>query len=168
MMRIELISVVVAVTTEVDDIAAAYRSYRPVLAPLRQAARVHLRRWTGRCHGPTRRCGRSRPPASRSRSCRFATPFGEAAALTVGFRHAAGDVVFTLTPRGRGGARRPAAARSRRSMAATWWWPGVSSAPGSSRRVSASSTARSTPCSAPRCRTSAAACGRCGPRWPRS
>ena len=28
----------------------------------------------------------------------FATPFGESAALTVGFRHAAGDVVFTLTP----------------------------------------------------------------------
>ena len=28
----------------------------------------------------------------------FATAFGESAALTVGFRHAAGDVVFTLTP----------------------------------------------------------------------
>ena len=34
MMRIELISVVVVVTRDTGDIAAAYRSYRPVLARL--------------------------------------------------------------------------------------------------------------------------------------
>ena len=34
MMRIELISAVIAVTEDVDDIAAAYRSYRPALAGL--------------------------------------------------------------------------------------------------------------------------------------
>lgn len=97
MMRIELISVVVPITHDRDDVASAYHAYRRALArfgkpvefiyvldgPMPQAAKAL-------------RALKSGGEAVEILS--FATPFGEAAALTVGFRHAAGDVVFTLTP----------------------------------------------------------------------
>ena len=97
MMRIELISVVVAVTKEVDDIAAAYRSYRPVLARFGKPVGVHLR--AGRASATGNQALRALKAAGEPiEILSFASQFGEAAALTVGFRHAAGDVVFTLTP----------------------------------------------------------------------
>ncbi|MEK0085046.1 glycosyltransferase [Benzoatithermus flavus] len=98
MMRIELISVVVPVTQDNGDVVSAYHSYRRVLGrygkpvefiyvldgPMPQAAQALRALKNG-----------GEPVEILS----FATPFGESAALTVGFRHAAGDVVFTLTPR---------------------------------------------------------------------
>lgn len=97
MMRIELISVVVAVTKEVDDIAAAYRSYRPVLARFGKPLEfIYV------LDGPLPRANQAlralKAAGEPIEILSFASQFGEAAALTVGFRHAAGDVVFTLTP----------------------------------------------------------------------
>jgi hypothetical protein len=97
MMRIELISVVVPVTQDTGDVDGAYHAYCRVLArfgkpvefiyvldgPMPQAAQALRALKSG-----------GEPVEILS----FATPFGEAAALSVGFRHAAGDVVFTLTP----------------------------------------------------------------------
>jgi hypothetical protein len=97
MMRIELISAVVAVTEVVDDIAAAYRSYRPALASLGKPVEfIYV------VDGPMPKAMEQlralKAAGEPIEILSFATPFGEAAALTVGFRHAAGDVVFTLTP----------------------------------------------------------------------
>lgn len=96
-MRIELISAVLPVGHDQDDVAATYRNYRRALSGLGRpvefiyildgpmpAAMASLRE--------LRRAGEPIEILS------FASPFGAAAALTVGFRHAAGDVVFTLTP----------------------------------------------------------------------
>src|SRR5918993_4226347 len=97
MMRIELVSVVVPVTEDVDDIAAAHRSYRPALAKLgRPVEFIYV------VDGPSPRAMQAlralKAAGEPIEILSFATPFGESAALTVGFRHAAGDVVFTLTP----------------------------------------------------------------------
>lgn len=96
-MRIELISAVVPVERDLDDIAATYRSYRQVLGQLGKPVEfIYV------LDGPTpktRDALRSlRDAGEPIEILSFATPFGMAAALTVGFRHAAGDVVFTLTP----------------------------------------------------------------------
>ena len=97
MMRIELISVVVVVTRDTGDIAAAYRSYRPVLARLgRPVEYIYV--VDGQMPQAMRALRELRAAGEPVEILSFATPFGEAAALTVGFRHAAGDVVFTLTP----------------------------------------------------------------------
>jgi hypothetical protein len=97
MMRIELVSAVVPVTEDVDDIAAAHRRYRPALAKLgRPVEFIYV------VDGPRPRAMQAlralKAAGEPVEILSFATPFGEAAALTVGFRHAAGDVVFTLTP----------------------------------------------------------------------
>jgi hypothetical protein len=97
MMRIELISAVIAVTEDVDDIAAAYRSYRSALAGLGKPVEfIYV------VDGPMPRAMQAlralKAEGEPIEILSFATPFGEAAALTVGFRHAAGDVVYTLTP----------------------------------------------------------------------
>lgn len=96
-MRIELISAVVPVDHDHDDIAATYRSYRKVLGALNKPVEfIYV------LDGPipkAREALRSlRDAGEPIEILSFATPFGMAAALTVGFRHAAGDVVFTLTP----------------------------------------------------------------------
>ncbi len=98
MMRIELISAVIAVTEDVADIAAAYRAYRPALASLGKPVEfIYV------VDGPMPQAMQAlralKAAGEPIEILSFATPFGEAAALTVGFRHAAGDVVFTLTPR---------------------------------------------------------------------
>ena len=98
MTRIELISAVIVVTRDADDIAAAHRG-------------LPRRPWhgsAGRSSSSTSSTGRMPRAMQALRALKaagepieilsFATPFGESAALTVGFRHAAGDVVFTLTP----------------------------------------------------------------------
>src|SRR5215213_7070633 len=97
MMRIELISAVIAVTEDVDDIAAAYRSYRQALAGLGKPVEFIyvVDGAMPRAMAALRALKAASEPIE---ILSFATPFGEAAALTVGFRHAAGDVVFTLTP----------------------------------------------------------------------
>ena len=96
-MRIELISVVIPVTLDPGDVTSAYRSYRRALAQLGKPVEfIYV------LDGPLPKVmealralkGAGEPVEILS----FAHPFGEAAALTVGFRHAAGDVVFTLTP----------------------------------------------------------------------
>jgi Glycosyl transferase family 2 len=97
MMRIELISAVIAVTRDVDDIAAAYHSYRPALTSLGKPVEfIYV------VDGPMPRAMQAlralKAAGEPIEILSFATPFGAAAALTVGFRHAAGDVVFTLTP----------------------------------------------------------------------
>jgi hypothetical protein len=97
MMRIELISVVVPVTRDEDDIASAYRSYRRVLARFGKPVEfIYV------LDGPMPQAAQDlralKSGGEPIEILSFATPFGEAAALTVGFRHAAGDVVFTLTP----------------------------------------------------------------------
>ena len=97
MMRIELISVVVVVTRDTGDIAAAYRSYRPVLARLgRPVEYIYV--VDGQMPQAMRALRELKAAGEPVEILSFATPFGEAAALTVGFRHAAGDIVFTLTP----------------------------------------------------------------------
>ena len=97
MIRIELISVVVAVTRDVDDIAAVHRQYRPVLAQLgRPVEFIYV--LDGPLPKATQALRTLKAAGEPIEILAFATPFGEAAALTVGFRHAAGDVVFTLTP----------------------------------------------------------------------
>ena len=96
-MRIELISAVVPVDLDLDDVATAYRSYREALRPLGKPVEfIYV------LDGPMPKA-RSALRALRDAGepieiLSFASPFGMAAALTVGFRHAAGDVVFTLTP----------------------------------------------------------------------
>lgn len=97
MMRIELISVVVAVTRDVDDIAAAYRLYRPELMRLGKPVE-YIYVLDGPLPRATQALRALKAAGEPIEILSFATPFGEAAALTVGFRHAAGDVVFTLTP----------------------------------------------------------------------
>ena len=97
MMRIELISAVVVVTRDTGDISTAYRSYRPALARLgRPVEFIYV------VDGPMPRAMQAlrelKAAGEPIEILSFATPFGEAAALTVGFRHAAGDIVFTLTP----------------------------------------------------------------------
>jgi hypothetical protein len=98
MTRIELISAVVVVTRDSDDIASAYRAYRPALARLGWPVEfIYV------VDGPLPRAMQAlralKSAGEPIEILSFATPFGESAALTVGFRHAAGDVVFTLTPR---------------------------------------------------------------------
>src|SRR4029077_10331199 len=89
--------VVVVVTRDTGGIAAAYRSYRPVLArlgrPIEYIYVVH-----GQMPQALHAVRELKPAGEPVEILSFATPFGESAALTVGFRHAAGDVVFTLTP----------------------------------------------------------------------
>jgi glycosyltransferase involved in cell wall biosynthesis len=97
MTRIELISAVIVVTRDDDDIAAAHRAYRPALARLgRPLEMIYV------VDGPLPRTTQAlralKAAGEPIEILSFATPFGESAALTVGFRHAAGDVVFTLTP----------------------------------------------------------------------
>jgi len=97
MMRIELISVVVVVTRDTGDIAAAYRSYRPVLGRLgRPIEFIYV--VDGQMPRAMQTLRELKATGEPLEILSFATPFGEAAALTVGFRHAAGDVVFTLMP----------------------------------------------------------------------
>ena len=97
MTRIELISAVIVVARDSDDIAAAHRAYRPALARLgRPLEMIYV------VDGPQPRAMQAlralKAAGEPIEILSFATPFGESAALTVGFRHAAGDVVFTLTP----------------------------------------------------------------------
>lgn len=96
MIPIELISVVVPVVQDLDDVAATYQGYRQALARFKKPLEfIYV------LDGPTPRAlAALRALKSRGEPIEilsFATPFGEAAALTVGFRHAAGDVVLTLT-----------------------------------------------------------------------
>jgi glycosyltransferase involved in cell wall biosynthesis len=97
MTRIELISAIVVVTRDTDDLALAHRAYRPALAKLgRPLEFIYV------VDGPMPRATQAlralKAAGEPIEILSFATPFGESAALTVGFRHAAGDVVFTLTP----------------------------------------------------------------------
>ena len=97
MTRIELISAIVVVTRDTDDIARTHRAYRPALAKLgRPLEFVYV------VDGPMPRAVQAlralKAAGEPIEILSFATAFGESAALTVGFRHAAGDVVFTLTP----------------------------------------------------------------------
>jgi hypothetical protein len=96
-MRIELISVVVPVTRDLDDVTSAYRSYRRVLAPFGKPVEF-IYVLDGLMPQATQALRALKGAGEPIELLSFATPFGEAAALTVGFRHAAGDVVFTLTP----------------------------------------------------------------------
>src|SRR3954447_14433468 len=97
MMRIELISVVVVVTRDTGDIAAAYRSYCPVLGRLgRPIEFIYV--VDGQMPRAMQTLRELKAAGEPLENLSLATPFGEAAALTVGLRHAAGDVVFTLTP----------------------------------------------------------------------
>lgn len=97
MLPIELLSVVVPVTHDITEIAQPYQSYRRALAGLgRPVEFIYV------LDGPMpqarqvlRRLKASGEPVE---ILSFATPFGEAAALTVGFEHAAGDVILTLPP----------------------------------------------------------------------
>jgi hypothetical protein len=96
-MRIELISVVLPVDLDLDDVATAYRSYREALRPLGKPVEfIYV------LDGPMPKARAAlralRGAGEPIEILTFANPFGMAAALTVGFRHAAGDVVFTLTP----------------------------------------------------------------------
>lgn len=95
-MRIELISVVIPVDVDLDDVATAYRSYRQALGGLGKPVEfIYV------LDGPKPKAREAlralRDAGEPIEILSFATPFGMAAALTVGFRHAAGDVVFTLT-----------------------------------------------------------------------
>ena len=108
MTRIELISAIVVVTRDTDDIAQTHRAYRPALAKLgRPLEFIYV------VDGPMPRAVQAlralKAAGEPIEILSFATAFGEAAALTVGFRHAAGDVVFTLTPEVAGRAGSPAA-----------------------------------------------------------
>jgi hypothetical protein len=96
-MRIELISVVVPVTRDLADVTSAYRSYRRVLAPFGKPVEF-IYVLDGLMPQATQALRALKGAGEPIELLSFATPFGEAAALTVGFRHAAGDVVFTLTP----------------------------------------------------------------------
>jgi hypothetical protein len=96
-MRIELISAVVPVEQEHDDVASTYRSYRRVLGELGKPVEfIYV------LDGPLPKTMAAlralRAAGEPIEILSFASPFGVAAALTVGFRHAAGDIVFTLTP----------------------------------------------------------------------
>lgn len=96
-MRIELISAVVPIDVDLDDVATAYHGYRRVLGTLGKPVEfIYV------LDGPKPRARAGlralRDAGEPVEILSFATAFGMAAALTVGFRHAAGDVVFTLTP----------------------------------------------------------------------
>ena len=96
-MRIELISVVVPVTQDPGDITSAYRSYRRALSELGKPVEF-IYVLDGPLPGAMEALRVLKAAGEPIEILSFAHPFGEAAALTVGFRHAAGDVVFTLTP----------------------------------------------------------------------
>lgn len=98
MMPIELISVVVPVTQDCADIEAAYQSYRTVLGSFGKPVEF-IYVLDGAMPRAARTLRGLRAAGEPVEVLSFASAFGEAAALTVGFRHAAGDVVFTLTPR---------------------------------------------------------------------
>lgn len=98
-MRIELISAVLPIDLDLDpeDVVTAYRGYREALRPLGKPVEfIYV------LDGPMPRARAAlrslRDAGEPVEILSFASPFGMAAALTVGFRHAAGDVVFTLTP----------------------------------------------------------------------
>ncbi len=96
-MRIELISAVIPVDVDLDDVATAYRAYRQALGSLGKPVEfIYV------LDGPKPKARQAlralRDAGEPIEILSFANPFGMAAALTVGFRHAAGDVVFTLTP----------------------------------------------------------------------
>ena len=121
MTRIELISAVIVVTRDTATSPRPIAAYRPALARLgRPLEFIYV------VDGPLPRATQAlralKAAGEPVEILSFATPFGESAALTVGFRHAAGDVVFTLTPEVAG--RRPTCCRgcSRRWTAATSWW----------------------------------------------
>ena len=97
MLPIELVSIVVPVTHDLSDVAQPYQGYRRALAQLgRPVEFIYV------LDGPlpqTAQALRTLKSAGEPIEILFfATPFGEAAALTVGFRHPAGDIVLTLTP----------------------------------------------------------------------
>ncbi|MFO1075232.1 MAG: glycosyltransferase [Geminicoccaceae bacterium] len=96
-MRIELISAVVPVDHDQDDVATTFRSYRQSLAALGRPVEFIfvLDGPMPKTMAALRELRQAGEPVE---ILSFATPFGMAAALTVGFRHAAGDIVFTLTP----------------------------------------------------------------------
>lgn len=96
-MRIELISAVVAVDLDQDGTVDTYRRYREVLAALGKPVEF-IYVLDGPMPKTTAALRELRNAGEPIEILSFATPFGMAAALTVGFRHAAGDVVFTLTP----------------------------------------------------------------------
>jgi hypothetical protein len=96
MMRIELISVVVPVTQDLD-VTPAYQSYRRVLAQYGKPVEF-IYVLDGLMPQAAQGLRALKSAGEPIEILSFANPFGEAAALTVGFRHAAGDVVFTLTP----------------------------------------------------------------------
>ena len=110
MMRIELISAVDRRDRATSTTSRRpHRAYRPALAGLGQPVEfIYV------IDGPMPRAMQAlralKAAGEPIEILSFATPFGEAAALTVGFRHAAGDVVFTLTPEIAGGAGDAAAA----------------------------------------------------------
>ncbi len=96
-MRIELISAVIPVDVDLDDVATAYRGYRQALQGLGKPVEfIYV------LDGPKPKARAAlralRDSGEPIEILSFASAFGMAAALTVGFRHAAGDVVFTLTP----------------------------------------------------------------------
>jgi hypothetical protein len=96
-MRIELISAVVPVTQDPGDLTPAYHAYRRALARLGKPVEF-IYVLDGPLPGVMAALRALKMAGEPIEILSFAHPFGEAAALTVGFRHAAGDVVFTLTP----------------------------------------------------------------------
>ena len=137
--------------------------------PRRRARSATARRWHGSAGRSTSStCSTGRMPRalqalralqgggrSRSRSCAFRHPMGEAAALSVGFRHAAGDVVMTL--HGRAAGRAPPTCRRaawRRWTAPTSWWRAAASVREPPRRRKLDQRGQRA-CSAPRSATSA-------------
>lgn len=97
MLPIELVSVVIPVADDIGDIDRSHHGYRRALARLGKPLEfIYV------LDGPLPRTLQAlralKAAGEPVEILSFATPFGEAAALTVGFRHAAGDIVFTLTP----------------------------------------------------------------------
>lgn len=98
MTRPALLSIVLPVTAEVPSVEAGFAAYKTALAPL--ARRLEFIYVLDGQHPQTlealRRLARAGEPLQ---MLAFPQSLGESAALSVGFREAAGDIVLTLPPR---------------------------------------------------------------------